>query len=172
MEKTGDEMRKALARARELCRRYNSSEPDEALRRSILNELFGRDCGSIYIEPPFFCDIGTNIQIGENFYANFNVTILDCDKVNIGSSVMLAPGVQIYAVGHPIDPALRLGGPSVSETAPVNIGDNVWIGGNSVVLPGVSIGENSVIGAGSVVTKNIPAGVLAFGNPCRVIRAI
>lgn len=157
------------ARARQITGAYNSTRNDENdVRRALLNRLLGKMGPKIEIEPPFRCDYGTNIILGDNFYANFGVVILDCALVTIGDNVLLAPGVQIYAAHHPLDPQIRL---TLQELAsPVTIGNNVWIGGNAIILPGVSIGDNSVIGAGSVVTKNIPVGVVAVGNPCRVIR--
>ena len=159
------------ARARQITGAYNSTRHDENdVRRALLNRLLGKMGPKIEIEPPFRCDYGTNIILGNNFYANFGVVILDCALVTIGDDVLLAPGVQIYSAHHPLDPQTRL---TLAELAsPVTIGNNVWIGGNAIILPGVSIGDNSVIGAGSVVTKNIPAGVVAVGNPCRVLRDI
>ena len=123
-----------------------------------------------YIEPPFHCDYGSNIHVGKNFYANFDCIILDPARVTIGDDVMLAPRVGIYTATHPIDPAVRNEG--LEYALPVTIGDNVWIGAHAVVNPGVSIGSNTVIGSGSVVTRDVPEGVVAAGNSCRVIRAI
>lgn len=137
---------------------------------ALLKELFGRTGKSVWLEPPFHCDYGRNIEVGENFYANYGLTILDVGKVTIGDNVMIAPNVSIYAAGHPVHPASRNSG--YEYGAPVAIGSNVWIGGSVVILPGVTIGDGAVIGAGSVVTRDIPAGVIAAGNPCRVLRAI
>jgi acetyltransferase-like isoleucine patch superfamily enzyme len=151
--------------------RYNQIMPgqwaelDEALRG-----LLGRAGKNAYIEPPFRCDYGWNIEVGDDFYANYNLTVLDVAKVTIGDHVMLAPNVSIYTAGHPLHPDSRNSG--YEYGIPVTIGDNVWIGGNVVILPGVTIGSNAVIGAGSVVSKDIPAWSLAVGNPCRVIRKI
>lgn len=151
--------------------RYNQIMPgqwaelDEALR-----ELLSKAGKNAYIEPPFHCDYGWNIEVGDNFYANYNLTVLDVAKVSVGNNVMLAPNVSIYTAGHPIHPASRNSG--YEYGIPVTIGDNVWIGGNVVILPGVTIGSNSVVGAGSVVSKDIPDWSLAAGNPCRVIRKI
>lgn len=123
-----------------------------------------------HIEEPFHCDLGYNIEVGEWFYANYNCVILDVCRVTIGDNVMFAPNVAIYAAGHPVHPAARNSGYEYGQ--PVAIGNNVWLGGNTVVTPGVTIGDNVVVGAGSVVTRDIPANVVAAGNPCRVLRAI
>lgn len=157
--------------ARILTTKYNSTSPyDSDLREELLKKLF-KKCGkNVFIEPPFKCDYGTNISIGDNFYANFDCIILDVCDVFIGSNVFIAPRVSIFAATHPIDPFIRN---SLFELGkPVRIGDNVWIGGNTVINPGISIGNNSIIGSGSVVTKDIPANVIAAGNPCRIIREI
>ena len=158
-------------RARQMTRAYNSTvESERDVRRAILNRLLGKMSPVIDIEPPFRCDYGFNIFLGDNFYANFGVVMLDCAPITIGDNVLLAPNVQLYAAHHPLDPIERL---TLRELAsPITIGNNVWIGGNAIVLPGVTIGDNSIIGAGSVVTKDIPANVVAVGNPCRVIREL
>lgn len=136
---------------------------------AVVKELLGKSQGA-FINPPFYCDYGTHIQVGKNFYANYNCTILDVGMVKIGDHCMMAPNVSIYAAGHPIYPTTRN---SLYEYGkPVTIGDNVWIGGNTVVCPGVTIGSNVVIGAGSVVTKDIPDWCIAAGNPCHVIKKI
>lgn len=135
----------------------------------IVKELLGKSDGA-FINPPFYCDYGTHIEVGKNFFANYNCTILDVAKVTIGDNCQLAPNVAIYTAGHPVHPDTRNSGYEYGIS--VTIGDNVWIGGNSVICPGVRIGSNTVIGAGSVVTKDIPDWVIAAGNPCRVIREI
>lgn len=135
----------------------------------LVTELLGKSEGA-FINPPFYCDYGFNIEVGKNFFANYNCTIIDVAKVTIGDNCMLAPNVSIYTAGHPVHPESRN---SLYEYGiKVTIGDNVWIGGNSVILPGVTIGSNTVIAAGSVVTKDIPDWVVAGGNPCRVLRQI
>lgn len=136
----------------------------------LLKRLFGKTGEEIWIEPPFHCDYGWNIEIGDYFFANYNLTILDVGKVTIGANVQIAPNVSIYTAGHPIHPESRSSG--YEYGIPVTIGNNVWIGGNSIILPGVTIGNNVVIGAGSVVAKDIPDNMIAVGNPCRIIRKI
>ncbi len=136
----------------------------------LLKRLFGKTGEEIWIEPPFHCDYGWNIEIGDYFFANYNLTILDVGKVTIGANVQIAPNVSIYTAGHPIHPESRNSG--YEYGIPVTIGNNVWIGGNSIILPGVTIGNNVVIGAGSVVAKDIPDNMIAVGNPCRIIRKI
>ncbi|MCE3236277.1 MAG: maltose transacetylase [Vampirovibrio sp.] len=158
-------------RARRLLAQYRDTDPADANKRyTLLQELFGKIGQAVEIEPPFFCDYGSNIYLGENFYANFNCVILDPAEVRIGSNVFLAPGVHIYTAYHPLNPTERNSG--YESAAPVWIGDNVWIGGGAIIQPGVRIGENTTIGAGSVVTKDIPANVVAAGVPCRVLRAL
>lgn len=137
---------------------------------SLLKQLLGKTGENICIEAPFHCDYGRNIEVGENFFANYNLVILDVGKVTIGANAQIAPNVSIYTAGHPIHPESRNSG--YEYGIPITIGDNVWIGGNSVILPGVTIGNNVVIGAGSVVSKDLPDNVLAVGNPCKIIREI
>ena len=150
---------------------FNMLPPDEHGRGILLLKmLLGKTGERLHINAPFHCDYGWNIEVGENFYANYNLTILDVGKVTIGDNVLLAPNVSLYTAGHPIHPDSRNSG--YEYGIPITIGDNVWIGGNVVVLPGVTIGSNSVIGAGSVVSRDVPEWVVAAGNPCRVIRAI
>ncbi len=150
---------------------FNHSHPDDIDRReAILKGLFARLGEGFVIEGPLHCDYGFNIEIGERFYANVNLVILDGAKVRIGNDVFIAPNVGIYTAGHPLDAERRNQG--LEYAHPVTIGDNVWIGAGVNILPGVSIGANSVIGAGAVVVRDIPAGVLAAGNPARVIRPI
>ena len=166
-----DELRRELVNARRITRRYNATTEDEAVvRKGLLSELFAKMGENIYIEPPFRCDYGSNISIGENFYANYDCVILDVNRVTIGYNVKFGPRVCVYTAGHPIDAGVRR---SLLEFGkPVAIGDDVWVGGNAVINPGVTIGSNAVIGSGSVVTKDIPGGVIAAGNPCRVLRQI
>lgn len=136
---------------------------------AIVKELLPESENAM-INPPFYCDYGTHISVGKNFFANYNCTIIDVARVTIGDNCQFAPNVSIYTAGHPIHPAMR--NTLYEYGIHVTVGDNVWIGGNSVILPGVTIGSNVVIGAGSVVTKDIPAWCVAAGNPCRVIRTI
>ncbi len=158
-------------RARILIRKFN--DLDAALedeRLGILKELLGSIGAGSMIEPPFRCDYGYNIHAGDNFYMNFGCVILDCAEVHIGNFLKCGPYVQIYTAHHPVNALERIAGPELAS--PITIGDNVWLGGGSIVLPGVSIGDNTTIGAGSVVSKDIPSGVVAAGNPCRVIKTI
>ena len=135
----------------------------------IVKELLGKSEGA-FINPPFYCDYGKHIEVGKNFFANYNCTIIDVAKVVIGDNCQMAPNVSIYTAGHPVHPVAR--NSAYEYGIEVTIGDNVWIGGNTVILPGVHIGSNTVIGAGSVVTHDIPDWVVAAGNPCKVIRKI
>lgn len=154
-----------------LCYEYNQLHPTKiGERTALIQKLFGKTRGSFLIEPPFMCDYGYNIEIGSNFYANHNCIILDAAKVVFGDNVMIAPNCGFYTAGHLLDAERRNTG--LEYAYPIKVGSNVWIGGNVVVLPGITIGDNAVIGAGSVVTKDIPPGVVAFGNPCRVTREI
>jgi len=157
-------------RARRLTQELNTVDRSDFSRISeIVKELLGKSEGT-FINPPFYCDYGTHIETGKNFFANYNCTILDVAKVKIGDNCQLAPNVAIYTAGHPVHPEIR--NTMYEYGIEVVIGDNVWIGGNSVICPGVHIGSNTVIGAGSVVTKDIPDWCIAAGNPCRVIRPI
>lgn len=157
-------------RARRLTQALNTADrADFDKLADIVKELFGKSEGA-WVNPPFYCDYGFNIEVGKNFFANYNCTILDVAKVRIGDNCQMAPNVAIYTAGHPIHPDTR--NTMYEYGIEVNIGDNVWIGGNTVICPGVRIGDNVVIGAGSVVTKDIPDWSLAAGNPCRVIRKI
>ena len=161
----------ARNRARCLIRRYNqTTEEDLSRRTDVLAELLGEMGDGVWIEPPFYCDYGSYISLGNNVYMNFNCVILDCNWVRIGAHTMLGPAVQIYAASHSLDAAERCAGPELAF--PVSIGSRVWIGGGAIILPGVTIGDDTTIGAGSVVGKDIPSGVLAAGNPCRVIRRL
>ncbi len=159
------------AQAKEWLFTYNHCHPsDSEGRRELLSRFLGKVGKQFLIEQPFYCDYGYNIEIGENFYANVGCTILDGAGVSFGNDVLLAPHVAIYTAGHPSDAYQRAQG--LEYASPVVVGNRVWIGGNAVVLPGVTIGDNVIIGAGSVVTKDIPENVLAVGNPCRVVKNI
>ena len=151
--------------------RYNQLSPDEGEEQDRLIRSIVGKCGEkIFVEQPFHCDYGYNIEVGNNFFSNYNLTILDVGKAMIGENVMIAPNVSIYTAGHPVHPESRNSG--YEYGIGVTIGDNVWIGGSTVINPGVHIGNNVVIGSGSVVTKDIPDNAIAAGNPCRVIRYI
>lgn len=150
---------------------YNLIRPDETNKMDeLIKQILGKTGQNVFIEQPFHCDYGKNIEAGNNFYVNYNCTILDVGKVIIGENVMFAPNVSIYTAGHPIHPKSRNSG--YEYGIGVTIGDNVWVGGSVVINPGVHIGDNVVIGSGSVVTKDIPDNVIAVGNPCKVIRKI
>ena len=136
----------------------------------LVKQILGKSGEGTFINPPFYCDYGSHIEVGDNFFANYNCSIIDVAKVTIGNNVMLAPNVAIYTAGHPIHPDSR--NSAYEYGIKVTIGSNVWIGGNVVINPGVTIGDNVVIGAGSVVTRDIPANVVAVGNPCRVMKQI
>jgi acetyltransferase-like isoleucine patch superfamily enzyme len=164
-------LRKEREMAKEILFDFNNLSPVEIEKRNkLIKKLVGKTSERFHIEPPFRCDYGYNIEIGENFYANYNLIILDCAKVIIGDNVLIAPNVSIYAAGYPLHFELRI--EEYEFAMSVTIGNNVWIGGNVVINPGVKIGDNSVIGSGSIVTKDIPANVLAFGNPCKLVRQI
>jgi maltose O-acetyltransferase len=150
-------------RVRELVDRYNADPAPELLR-----ELLGEVGPDAVVEPPFHCDYGDNVALGERFYANAGCVFLDCARIAFGDRVLLGPGVHVYAATHPVDTETRRRG--LEYARPVTIGDDVWIGGAAVVLPGVTIGDRAVIGAGSVVTKDVSADVVAGGNPCRPLR--
>ena len=165
------ELLNAHNNAKRITRQLNATLETERDKRSALaKELFASAGEGTYIEPPFYCDYGINTQVGKNFYCNYDCVFLDCGKITIGDNVMLGPKVALYAVSHPIDPQVRI--LNYDYPVPITIGSNVWIGGSAVICPGVTIGDNTIIGAGSVVTKDIPANVIAAGNPCRVIRPI
>lgn len=158
-------------KAKDICYEYNNLKPSELeKRKGVIKKLLGKTEENFLIEQPFVCDYGYNIEIGKNFYANHNLVILDAAKVKFGDNVFIAPNCGIYTAGHPIDVKERNEG--IEYARPITVGNNVWIGGNVVILPGVEIGDNVTIGAGSVVTKNIPSNVIAYGNPCRVIKNI
>jgi maltose O-acetyltransferase len=156
------------ARARDLCQDLNATrEGDADARRRILATLFGAGGDSVWMQPPFFCDYGANISLGERVFFNFNCVVLDVCPVSIGDFCLFGPAVQIYTPVHPMDAKLRR---EQEYGKPVWIGDDVWVGGGAIILPGVHIGSRAVIGAGSVVTRDVPEGMFAAGNPCRVIR--
>jgi len=158
-------------KARLMCKSYNESSDDQSLlRKEILRELIGGYSKGLVIEPPFFCDYGSNISIGEKVYFNFNCVVLDVNKVNIGSNTLFGPNVQIYSATHPMDHKIRAQWLELGK--PITIGSDVWVGGGTIICAGVVIGDRTVIGAGSIVTRNIPSDVFAAGNPCRVIRKL
>ncbi|MDQ3605160.1 MAG: sugar O-acetyltransferase [Gemmatimonadota bacterium] len=160
----------ARERARDLCQALNATrEAEQEERRRILRELFGAGGDTVWMQPPFFCDYGANIELGERVFFNFNCIVLDVCPVRIGSFTLFGPAVQIYTPMHPFNAELRR---SEEFGKPVEIGSGVWVGGGAIILPGVRIGARAVIGAGSVVTRDIPEGTFAAGNPCRVIREI
>jgi len=157
--------------ARRLVRQFNDSDVDSVeLRKQLLGQLLGNSGPKIYMEPPFRCDYGYNISVGDSFYANFGCVMLDVCPIEIGRNVMLGPNVQIYTATHPLDPEERNSG--IESGKPIKIGNSVWIGGGTIINPGVTIGEGTTIGSGSVVTKDIPPYVVAVGNPCRVIKQL
>lgn len=167
----GEELYGERQHAKEVLFEFNNLPPGEVEKRhALLRGLFGSAGKTFFVEPPFRCDYGYNIHWGENSYANYNLTILDCNRVVIGDQVLIGPNVSLFTAGHPLDPAERIR--DLEFAKPIVIGNRVWIGGGAIVNPGVTIGENSIIGAGSVVTRDIPANVVAVGNPCRVIREI
>ncbi|WP_178337926.1 sugar O-acetyltransferase [Candidatus Avelusimicrobium facis] len=163
------ELTAARQAARRLLWQYNATDPaDENQRTQLCKQLFGQAGQDLHIEPPFFCDYGSQIYFGDRVFVNFNCTILDCARVDIGTGTLLGPHVQIYTATHPIDPKARAAGKEFA--AAVCIGQNVWIGGGAIILPGVHIGDHAVIGAGAVVTKDVPAFAMAVGNPAKVVR--
>jgi maltose O-acetyltransferase len=164
------ELTSARERARDLCQTLNATrEAEQEVRRRILGELFGKGGETVIMQPPFYCDYGSNIELGERVYFNFNCVVLDVCPVRIGDFTLFGPGVQILTPMHPFNASLRR---KQEFGKPVEIGSDVWVGGGALILPGVRVGSRSIIGAGSVVTRDIPDGVLAAGNPCRVIREI
>jgi maltose O-acetyltransferase len=164
------ELAAARERARDLCQALNATrEAQQDERRQILRELFRRGGDTVWMQPPFFCDYGSNIELGERVFFNFNCVVLDVCLVRIGSFSLFGPAVQIYTPMHPLNAELRR---REEFGKPVEIGSDVWVGGGAIILPGVRIGSGTVIGAGSVVTRDVPENVFAAGNPCRVIREI
>ena len=165
------ELVQARQRARLLTARFNATSPlDPEQRHTILRDLLGGVGAGVWIEPPFQCDYGVNIHLGSGVYLNFNCVILDCNRVEVGANCKFGPGVQIYTAYHPLDPTERASG--LEMAAPIRIGENAWIGGGVIIGPGIEIGADTVVGAGSVVTRDLPARVVAVGNPCRVIREL
>jgi maltose O-acetyltransferase len=157
-------------RARDLCQTLNATrEAQTEVRRGILRELFGAGGDTVWMQPPFFCDYGTNIELGQRVFFNFNCVVLDVCPVRIGDFTLFGPAVQVYTPMHPLDAELRR---REEYGKPVEIGPDVWVGGGAIILPGVRIGSRAVIGAGSVVTRDVPDDVFAAGNPCRVVRAL
>ncbi len=163
------ELIKERAICKELCQEYNNTKySDFEKRNELIRKIVERTKNNFVVEQPFWCDYGYNIELGENFYSNHNLIILDGAKVQFGDNVFIGPNCGFYTAGHPENIEQRNEG--LEFTRPISVGNNVWFGGNVTVIPGVTIGDNSIIGAGSVVNKDIPANVVAVGNPCRVIR--
>ncbi len=168
---TDTELVNGMARAQRLLRELNAIPNENATTRlAFLRQFFGNIGDNTQIRSPFFCDYGEHISIGGASFVNYNCVFLDCNRITIGDYAQIGPGVHIYTAWHPLDPSTRNSG--LEAASPVSIGNNVWLGGAAVICPGVTIGDNSVIGAASVVTRNIPANVLAVGNPCRVLREL
>jgi maltose O-acetyltransferase len=164
------ELVQARERARDLCQELNATrEAEHDKRRGLLKQIFGKGGDSVWMQPPFYCDYGSNIELGERVFFNFNCVVLDVCLVRIGDYTLFGPAVQIYTPMHPLNAELRR---QQEYGKPVDIGSDVWVGGGALILPGVRIGSRSVIGAGSVVTRDIPDNVFAAGNPCRVMREI
>lgn len=160
-----------MQKAKDLCFKYNNIEPSNMeARTKLIKEILGKTGDNILIQSNFYCDYGYNIKVGKNFYMNHNCVILDGAKVEFGDNVFIGPNCGFYTAGHPIEIELRNKG--IEYAKPIKVGNNVWFGGNVVVLPGITIGDNVTIGAGSIVTKNIPSNTIAVGNPCKVIKKI
>ena len=165
-----EELMRKFILAKKACDEFNKLGVENTEKRNnIIKNLFNKTGDKFFILPNFYCDYGFNIEIGENFFANYNLVVLDANKVIFGNNVQIGPNCGFYTSGHPIDKDVRR---KVEFAKPITIGNDVWIGGNVCVMPGVTIGDNTVIGAGSVVTKDIPSNVVAVGNPCRVMRKI
>jgi len=166
-----DSLKQDRIKCKTLCQKYNNLPYDKTAKRAdLIKEIIGKTGEKYLIEQPFVCDYGYNIELGENFYSNHNLTILDCAKVKFGKNVFIGPNCGFYTAEHPLDAQTRVQG--LEYAKPITIGDNVWIGGGVTIISGVTIGSNTVIGAGSVVTKNIPDNVVAAGNPCKVIKKL
>jgi maltose O-acetyltransferase len=161
---------RARERARDLCQELNATrEAEQDRRRRLLEELLGAGGEDVWLQPPFFCDYGLNIRLGRKCFFNFNCVVLDVCRVTVGDHTLFGPAVQIYTATHPLNAELRR---AREFGKPVEVGSDVWIGGGAILCPGVKIGDRAVIGAGSVVTRDVPPGVFAAGNPCRVLREI
>ena len=161
----------ARVRARRLCREFNHADPgDEALLRRLMKELLGSVGPRSWIEAPFYCDYGAQIVLGDRVFVNFGAVFLDPAPIHIGNDTQLGPGVQLLTADHPRDAQTRTAGPELAR--PIRIGARAWLGGGVIVCPGVTIGDGCVVGAGSVVVRDVPAGVVAVGNPCRVVRRV
>jgi maltose O-acetyltransferase len=164
------ELVKGRERARDLCQLLNATrESEDVERRRILRELFGKGGDTVWMQPPFYCDYGANIELGERVFFNFNCIVLDVCPVRIGDFTLFGPAVQIYTPLHPFNAEQRR---REEYAKPIDIGSDVWVGGGAIILAGVRIGSRAIIGAGSVVTRDVPEAVFAAGNPCRVIRPI
>jgi maltose O-acetyltransferase len=164
------ELVRARDRARDLCQDLNATrEADREARRRILTGLFGKGGESVWMQPPFYCDYGSNIELGERVFFNFNCVVLDVCRVTVGDFTLFGPAVQVYTATHPMNARLRR---KQEFARPIEVGSDVWVGGGAILCPGVRVGSRSVVGAGSVVTRDIPEGVFAAGNPCRVLREI
>ncbi len=167
----GEELTEERTRVRKLIKRFNDSEPDALQEREqLLQEIIGKQGSNLWIEPPFYCDYGYNIEVGDNVFFNFNCVILDVVKVTFGDRVFVAPNVQFYPATHPLEAKPR--GEMWEYGKPISIGDDVWIGGSAIICPGVTIGDRAVIAAGAVVTKDVPDDVVVGGNPARIIKEI
>lgn len=165
------ELMKDRNTVKDMCFEYNNIKPSDIKnRKKLMKRILGKTKENFLIEQPFMCDYGYNIEIGENFYSNHNLVILDANKVEFGDNVFIAPNCGFYTSGHPLDYETRNKG--LEYAKPIKVGNNVWIGGNVIVLPGVTIGNNVVIGAGSVVNKDIPSNVVAVGSPCKVVKEL
>jgi maltose O-acetyltransferase len=161
---------RARQRARDLCQELNATrEAEQDRRRHILKDLLGAGGEDVWVQPPFFCDYGWNVRLGKGCFFNFNCVVLDVCPVKVGDHTLFGPAVQIYTATHPLNAELRR---RQEFGKPVEVGSDVWVGGGAILCPGVKVGDRAVIGAGSVVTRDVPAGVFAAGNPCRVIREI
>jgi maltose O-acetyltransferase len=164
------ELVRARERARALCQALNATrEADQAERRRIVTELFAAGGDNVWMQPPFFCDYGSNIFLGQRVFFNFNCVVLDVCRVTVGDFTLFGPAVQVYTATHPMNAALRR---KQEFARPIEVGSDVWVGGGAILCPGVKVGSRSIIGAGSVVTRDVPEGVFAAGNPCRVLRDI